>query len=550
MANIEFKLFAPYNRQAVLRGDFSNWDDIPMEKGEDGYFRTPVDLSDGVYRYTFCIQSQSHFFEPDEWREIIDPYATDIDDAKQQGMVRIKEGDRLVDTYVWQHDDVPLPADHELIIYELHVGDFSGGEDDPCSRGRFQDVVEKLDHLVELGVNAIELMPVQEYPGDHSWGYNVRHYFAPESSYGNTHDLKHLIDECHGKGIRVVLDAVFNHVQSEMPLVHIDHDYWFHHDARDPDNFWGPEFNYQHYDEQLETFPARRFVGDCVRFWIQEYHIDGIRYDAAKQLDNYDFMHWITHETKQTAGMKPFINIAEHIPETSEITNHDGPMDSCWHTSFYHTLVDLLCDGQYDSDRLKDVLDPRRQGFLSGVNVVNFLSNHDHDRLMVKLGENDIFEAAAFRRIKLGMAIAMTAIGIPMIWMGEEFGEYKPKTISEAKLDWNLLKNDGNQDLLNTIKGLATLRKQNYALHSDNIDFFYEDPDSQVLAYGRWNDEGSRVVVVLNCSDQFLADYTVANFPHEGTWHEWIHNYDVQVEGTDLTLDLPEYEAKIFVWSA
>jgi len=80
-----------------------------------------------------------------------------------------------------------------------------------------------------------------------------------------------------------------------------------------------------------------------VRFWIEEYHIDGIRYDAAKQIGNFDFLHWIVQESKRTAGDKPFYNIAEHIPDTPDITNQDGPMDGCWHDSFYHTLVPQLC---------------------------------------------------------------------------------------------------------------------------------------------------------------------------------------------------------------
>ena len=547
MPSIEFQLFAPYNAKAALMGDFSDWQEMPMQRGDDGFFRTQVDLDDGTYQYKFRIQTKSWFLDPDAWVEVVDPYAKNVDDKNQTGLVQIKGGDRIVDTYVWQHDDVALPADHELVIYEMHVGDFAREANNHESGGRFTDVVDKLDYLVELGVNAIELMPIMEYPLDHSWGYNTRHFFAPESSYGSTSDLKRLVDECHGRGIRVIFDAVFNHAESENPLVKIDHDYWFHHEAQDPDNYWGPEFDYQHYDDNLGTYPARWFVGDWVQYWIREYHIDGIRYDAAKQVGNYDFMGWIVGTTKTTAGSKPFINIAERIPETPEITNSDGPMDSCWHTSFYHTLVDLLCHGQYDSDRLKEVLDPCRQGFLGAANVVNYLSNHDHDRLMVKLGHQNIFDEAAFRRVSLGVALMMTAVGVPMLWMGDEFGEYCPKTIDPTKLHWSLLDNDNNRGLFEFVKGLNTLRKQTYALYTNNIEFFHDDPESQVLAYVRWNDEGSRVVVLANCSDQYLADYTVTNFPQPGTWHEWTHDYDIEVETTELTLDLPEFEAKVLV---
>ncbi|MGH2414551.1 MAG: alpha-amylase family glycosyl hydrolase, partial [Microcystaceae cyanobacterium] len=235
---IEFKLFAPYNKEAALIGSFSNWEDIPMEKDDKGYFRTQVELDDGAYQYKFRIRSKSWFFELDQWREVVDPYATDIDDPTQNGVIRIKEGKKIVDTYVWKHDDKPLPADHELVIYEMHVADFSGGEDDPYERGKFKHVIEKLDYLCELGINAIELLPIKEYPGDYSWGYNPRYFFATESSYGSTEGLKNLIDECHARGIRVIIDGIYNHSEASSPLTQIDHDYWYHHEPRDPDNNW------------------------------------------------------------------------------------------------------------------------------------------------------------------------------------------------------------------------------------------------------------------------------------------------------------------------
>ena len=547
-APIEFKLFAPYNKGAALIGSFSNWEEIPMAKDQEGYFRTQVELEDGVYQYKFRVQSKSWFVEADQWVDVVDPYATDIDDPSQNGIVRIKDGDRIVDTYVWKHDDKPLPADRELVIYEMHVADFSGGEADPLARGKYKHVLEKLDYLVELGINAIELMPLKEYPGDYSWGYNPRYFFAAESSYGTTEELKNLVDECHGRGIRVIIDGIYNHSEASSPLTQIDHDYWYHHEPRDPDNNWGPEFNYEFYDENLETFPARRFAGDTVRFWIQEYHLDGLRFDAARQIANYDFMHWIVQEAKNAAGPKPFYAVAEYIPDNPSITNLDGPMDGCWHDSFYHCIVPQLCGDFFDLERLKDVIDCKRQGYLGATNVVNYLTNHDHDRLFAELGSCGILDEAAFKRAKLGAVVLMTAVGVPLIWMGEEFGEYKAKTIEQAKIDWTLLGNDMNKGLWEYYKGLIHLRKNNQALYTENIEFFHEDPESKVFAYTRWNDEGSRVVVVANWSENYLAGYSVPHFPENGTWHEWTGNYDIESGDNNIMIDLPEYEAKVFVW--
>ena len=134
---IEFNLFAPYNKGAALIGSFSDWQEIPMQKDDQGYFRTHVELDDGEQQYKFRVQSKSWFVEPGTWIDNVDPYATDIDNPTQNGVLRVKDGEKIVDTYVWQHDDQPLPADHELVIYEMHVADFSGGEDDPYPRAPF-----------------------------------------------------------------------------------------------------------------------------------------------------------------------------------------------------------------------------------------------------------------------------------------------------------------------------------------------------------------------------------------------------------------------------
>ncbi|MBD0267514.1 MAG: DUF3459 domain-containing protein [Cyanobacteria bacterium Co-bin8] len=549
MSLIEFTLFAPYNNGAELKGDFSNWEAISMSKGEDGTFRTKVDLEDGDYEYKFRVQSQSYFFKPDTWVEVTDPYAIAVkDDETQNGVVRIRNGQRVVDTYEWKNDHANLPADHELVIYEMHIGDFSGGEDDPNPRGKYKHVVEKLDYLAELGVNAIELMPVNQNPGDYSWGYMIRHLFAAESNYGKSEELKRLIDECHGRGIRIILDCVFNHTDTESPLTQIDHNYWYSRHPSDPEYNWGPEFDYAHFDDNLGIFPARKFVNDVISFWVKEYHIDGIRYDAVKQIDNFDFLYGAVEVAKQAAGPKPFYNIAEFIPNTPVVTNEDGPMDGCWNDAFSYCIGEFITGQETNLERLKDAVEPRRLGYMGVTNVVNYLASHDHNRLMIELANNEIFDEEAFRRAKLGAALLFTAVGVPMIWMGEEFGSYQPKETKSHKIEWNLLENENNKGLLQYYKGLINLRKNNPALHTANVDFLHTNQEGQVLGYNRWNDEGSRIVVVANLSDNYLAGYAVPNFPENGTWHEWTRDYDIEVNDHTLVDDLAEYEARVYVW--
>jgi 1,4-alpha-glucan branching enzyme len=283
---VKFALFAPCNEEAAPIAEFTDWEPLAMTKGEDGTFRVRVPLEDGAYRYQFRVRSKSWFFKEGAWVDVVDPYATAIDDeGGENGVVRVRGGSATPTiTPGSMTGHICLPPDRALVIYELRVADFSGGENDAHARSGFKHVEEKLDYLQELGVNALELMPVQAYPGDHSWGYNPRHFFAVHPGYGTSEDFKRLVDACHGRGMRVILDVVLNHSESESPLTQIDHDYWYHHEPTDPNNTWGPEFNYEKHDEAPYTFPARKFAGDVVRFWTEEDHLDGIRFDAAKHI--------------------------------------------------------------------------------------------------------------------------------------------------------------------------------------------------------------------------------------------------------------------------
>jgi 1,4-alpha-glucan branching enzyme len=548
--SIQFQLFAPRLSEVKLIGSFNDWQELPMQKGEDGYFRTQVDLQDGVYQYKFRLQSLT---EPaGRWTDVNDPYVTEIDHSSQNGVVRVKGSERIIDTYVWQHDDRALPANRQLVIYEMHVSDFCGKGTDIHEPNKFQLAIAKLDYLQELGINAIELLPITEYAGDYRWGYLVRYFFAPESSYGTPQDFKQFVDECHARGIRVLMDGIYNHSDEASPLVQIDRDYWYYHGMHypnDPNNYWGPEFNYENYDAQLDIKPAWQLIGDVVRFWVQEYHLDGIRYDAVRQLNNYDFLHWICQQAVQAAGDKPFYNIAEHIPEAIEITHaRGGPMEGCWHESFRIFAIDALC-GNFNLD-LKESLDPRQQGYRTSTNVINYLASHDREHPLNELGMRGIFGEAAFRQAKLGAVLLMTAMGVPMIWMGDEFGEYHPKTETTTQrnpLQWQLLDQSLNQDLHEHYRRLIQLRLQTPALTTDNIAFFHENPDAKVLGYGRWDEGGSQVAIVANCSEQHWESYKICNFPNHTTWREWITGKEIQSNHNCLTIDLPAYTARILV---
>ena len=540
-----FRLFAPNNIEAALIGDFSDWKDVPMTKGEDGYFSATVKLADGTYQYKFNIRSKSWFNEPDEWKTITDPYATDVDQLTQNAILKLKDGKKVVDDYVWRSDDVPLCRNVHLVIYEMHVGDFSGGESDDFIRGKYTDVIDKLDYLVSLGVNAIELMPLKTTPGDFNWGYSPAHYFAPEPSYGSTAELKQLVDECHARGIRVIVDGVYNHASTDNALTQIDHDYWFRHEGKDPEQNWGPEFNYELVDDRFDICPAREFILDSIRFWIYEYRIDGIRFDAAKQINNFDALREFVSQGRKMAEMKPFFTVAEYIPPSPEVTEPDGPVESCWNDSFMYAMLEYLGGEAPNLEKMKVVIDPRRLGFARTTSTTNYLANHDQNRLFRKLGEKGILDDELYTRAKLGALILMTAVGVPMIWMGEEFGEHRPMSEDSNKIDWTLLEHGPNADLLSFYKKLISLRTSHPAFASQTIEFFHESPEVGVLAFHRFDADENAFAVVLNLSDDDGVQYSIPSFPFEHC-RELISEAEFDAVGHVLTLDIPRRSGMIF----
>jgi 1,4-alpha-glucan branching enzyme len=552
---IEITLFAPYNDEVALIADWNGWKPIPMQKNEKGVWCVQVELADGDYLYKFVVKSKS-WFAFDQMVSIFDPYGTEVTlDADENTRLKVRNGKRVVTEYQWQYDHVPLPQNDKLVIYELYVGDFSGGlGDEPAQgkrKGRFTDVIEKLDYIAGLGINAIELMPCQEFPGEQSWGYNPRSLFSIENSYGTPDDLCRLIDECHKRGIRFIMDGVYNHTESEAPLTKINYEYWFWRENPDPPELqFGPKFNYTHYDDNLDIWPARKYVLDSIAFWIDVFHIDGIRFDATRAVGNFDFLAEIHNFAfSKMGGVKPFYTIAEHIPQDPAITKPHGPLDSAWHDNFYHVMRSMLMGTNTSISEVMRVLDQNGEGFASHYNVINYLETHDKDRIMWDLGKNGgIIGAPAFRRMKLGAALLLTGAGIPMLWMGQEFGQAAEKSLERRPIDWALLQNHDNGDLMRYYSGLIHLRKNTAALQNDSLEAILEDEERGLLAYKRWTDGGGVVIVVANLRDSFAGDFVITNAGIEdGTWHEYHHNYDITVQGGVLKDSLAESGVKIYI---
>lgn len=556
MSGYEFTLFAPYNEAVSVMGSWNDWKPIPMKKDDQGIWRKTVDLPDGRFEYKFLVKSKSWFSEGEE-KAVADPLAMQLSLKRDNAVLNLRGGKRVDLTYKWKHDKVPLPRNEQMIIYELHVADFTGGPGDDTGRrqkGRFSGVLEKLDYLADLGVNAIEFMPVTEFPFEHSWGYSQTSLYAVENTYGSPDEFAQLVDECHARGIRVIQDIVCNHMQMDAPLTQIDFTYWFHKENPDgPGLDWGPKYNFEFYDENLETFPARAHVVGAIHQWAGLFHIDGYRFDATRALRYYDLLDWLRQETVKGGGPGPIISIAEHSPQDPTIAGIGAPMDAAWYEHFGYqmrcTTLGVPRDGRdpHNTGEVLRILDPRRDGWQSAYNVVTYIDNHDQDRVMWAMGAYaNTFDDAAFRRMKLGAGLLLTAPGIPMIWMGQEFGEAGPKTMDKQPLDWVLLEQERNQSLFQYYKKLIALRKSNPALHGDTFEPVLDDFGRGLIGFKRWNDQGNVVVVVANLRDQYAGGFEIGGL-EDGVWREQVWDYDNQVQGSVLRDTLAESEVKVFI---
>jgi 1,4-alpha-glucan branching enzyme len=513
-----------------------------MVKDGGGEWHASVDLPDGTHRYRFRLPSLSPFMNG-ATVDITDPRSRIVDEWDGDASVVIIEGGRDVTTvpdFAWQHDDVQLPQDHELIIYELHVAEFGWKDGEP---GKFTDVADRLDYLRELGINAIELMPLAVFPGDKSWGYNVRHPFAIESTYGGPGDLKRLVDESHGRGIRVIMDLVLNHTESESPLTKIDFYYWFR-DPYEGERSWGPKFDYLQYDDVYKLMPARKIGHEIAAYWISEYHLDGYRLDATDVLDNFDFVREVRNIADERSGGKPVFIVAEQLPEDPAIARPDGPADGAWHQRFEFAVVDALCEADGGTaSRLVNALQPATAGYSVPELVVNYVESHDEQTLMFRLAEHGIFGDEAFNKHKLAASLLFTAVGIPMLYQGQEFGGHRIRDLEIRPLEWNLLDEDYGLHLKEHYEALARIRHGSPALKGRELEVLHVDDAAKLIAYRRGFGE-AEMIVVANLRDTDTS-FTIP-FPN-GRWHELVFEYEIEATNGNISDTLPPSTAKLYV---
>lgn len=527
---VSFALFAPWKKSIHVVGSFNDSSHTadPLIVNEAGiWWIVKEGIPAGRLTYQFLIDGETL---------LADPYCRAIEWSGGEQPLAVL--DVAATPYVWGDEGFGIRPLNELVIYELHVGDFS-------PEGSFKGVTERLPYLRDLGVSALELMPVFEFPGDQSWGYNPAFFFCPESSYGTLDELRELIDQAHQHGIGIILDVVFNHIDASSPvnsLYPYDENPFFSSDS----NPWGfPDFN--HWNDA-----AKQLLADVQTFWLADMHIDGLRYDYAPGI-GFDGTNGMSFLTWQARQVKPHVYlIVENSDDyTSMVLNTEA--DASWHISFKYQMTANLTEQDHQGARFADLdntmaqLDFRPTGYTDNAQAINFLESHDEQRLIFEATANpNIHPDTAQMKSKLGGLLLFTAAGVPMVYHGQEFGMWTERTIGCNKLQWELLDNQDAQDLHAFYRGMIMLRSMCSAMVGNNIAPLVLDHERSMMAYHRWDDDRScLVVVVVN----FGIDtaWLEVPMPRGGVWHEWVFDYDQEFHEGVTPIEVPGSGGKVFV---
>ncbi|MDR1120165.1 MAG: alpha-amylase, partial [Dysgonamonadaceae bacterium] len=450
--SLAFVLFAPQKQSVHLIGDFNNWsvsEDYKMNKDGDRFWIKIGNLDKNrEYVCQYLIDNSIR---------IADPYADKISDPWNDKNISFTIYPGLIpypisqtteiamvvstqtDNYNWKIDNYTVARPENLIIYEILIRDFT-------EERSIKGVREKLPYLKALGVNAIELMPFNEFEANDSWGYNPSFYFAPDKAYGTSNDYKAFIDECHDNGMAVIMDMVLNHSYGQSPLVRMYQtgdkvsaaNPWYNVSSPNTSYSWGYDFNH-------ESKYTQQFVDSVCAYWIKEYKIDGYRFDFTKGFTNTSGDGWaydasririlkrMTDEIRKRK--KDTVIIFEHLADNREETELAEYGIMLWGNMNYNMNEATMGYGnESNGGSLK--------GDLSGAsykertwtvpNLVAYMESHDEERIMFKntaygkvdtqTGYDVTDLSTALKRTEAAAVMLLSVPGPKMIWQFGELG--------------------------------------------------------------------------------------------------------------------------------
>ena len=521
-------------------GEVSNAIVMKRDSEQSDIWWTELDLSFGQYEYEYLLINGSR---------LPDPFTRRLSNGKTR--VEIGAGGvSTADDYSWQSNDYIRPSLDTLIIYELHVDDFAA---QGSGQGTFDDVIIRLDYLRESGINAIELMPITEFPGERSWGYNPEIMSSVEGTYGTPENFKQLVDEAHSRNMAVILDLVWNHATSSTPLWQIQpnndlNPYFKNSNDLNPnetEGTWGM-LDFDHFNEK-----TIEYINEVHRIWLEEYRVDGFRFDATRFVGwdlnqpQYGLPAWTSaiHELDSNV-----YQIAEHLPSDPWLVNNTK-LTSRWHDSFHDRLIDHIFSSIGTMTAMRQIIGLYEYSnwgtpYADLTQSVKYMVSHDEQSLIQEMVEFDGVSLSQAREIdKFYASLLFTAQGIPMIWQGQEFGfqsgwldnngngNWDEEKLSYRPVDWSLLDSEDGQSHLNHYSRLARFRKTNPAFSKGTFYDLWRYDAERVIVYG-YKDESEgnsddQVVVIANFSS---SNRTVNDVPFlsAGNW------YNVTDPGNDL----------------
>ena len=545
-----FKVWGAGASSASVAGVFNSWSSSADSMNKSGdYFTARVESVNLEDKYKYVFDDTT--WKPDARARRVDPsndWNSYVLDAR---------------TYHWGDQDFEVPDFEDMIIYQLHVGTFCGRNDgtsfgyDPAT---YRSVVDThLDHLVDLGINVVQLMPITEHPGDWSGGYNPVSQFSPEWKLGTPDDLKYMIDQLHQAGIAVTLDVVWNHFagndnylwsytgSGSSRQIYFDGDGVTGHF----DTQWGPQADFDR--NEVEDF----FVHSGL-YWLDEFHLDGFRFDGT------DFMHEPNGQSSGWAVMSRFndemdnravdkIAIAEQLPDnyyfTRPTSQSGAGFDSQYHDRHKYAMRNAIFaaaggTGSADITELRRTimgdLNDGHNIIAEGQSTTQLAKYFElHDEVWAQSGGQRMVKTIdttsphddeyARGRTLYGHALDMFSPGIPIFFMGSEFLEDTDFEADSAnRIDWS--KAATYSDYLLAFKDMIRIRKENPGFRANaGVEINRVDESKDILTMHRWDLSGNNLMVVASLANENQYNYRIG-LPAAGNWHE-IYNTQASVYG-------------------
>lgn len=582
-----FRVWANGAKAVYVSGEHNNWNHGPSDllvKDENGYWSGFIPgIGEGT-QYKFWVEGHgSKGYKRD-------PYARELTNPESfPGTLPFPHCNCVVcdpGDYPW-HDHAFRPHSfHDLIIYQFHIGTFyavdENGKDTRKGRiAKFLDVLFRIDYLVSLGVNAIQPLPVVEWPSEFSRGYNGVDYFSPEMDYAvpvseirpyldklnellsrkghppvmehdirnHVNQLKALVDICHIYGLSVIFDVVYNHAGGGFDDESI---YFFDRAADTHDNNNSLYFTNQGWAGGLVFAlwkkEVRQFLIDNANFFVDEYHVDGFRYDEVsviihKSNDGWGFCQHLTDTIRFQDPTA--VQISEYWPVDYYTVKGRGEggagFDSTWHDGLRNTIRGVISqaaggrDGRIYLDDLAATLEiPSTWKAVQSIEDHDIVHNDHPIRTRIpKLSDNSNPRSWYGKsRARVATGLLLTAPGIPMIFMGQEFLEDKAWNDNSGYAPGSLIWWEGLHagdkpmaDHHRFTQDLIWLRRRHPALRSNNTNVFHVHNDNRVIAFHRWMNNGRDVIVVASLNESTFYGYQLG-MPASGRWLE-VFNSDI-----------------------